>query len=296
MAQNRTHHASKSNRFTVVFAREEDAANARSFRLARWQIALSVVCGVALIGGAFYALVTLTPLAEFVPLPNPALENKYSRELLALNRRVLTVMEELVKLRTYNVKLRNALGDQVKMTDSGAVVELPTNIERALRKEQPVFPPVRVTVNDEGGMMPRAVPIIPVNVPVPAGSVAFPAVLPSQGYVTRGFGSETNHYGLDIAGKVGSIVSAAADGTVLFSGWTPEDGSLILIAHAGGFVTVYKHNQSLLRPANARVRRGEPIALLGDSGRTSLGPHVHFEIWKDGVPVDPALYVINLAL
>jgi murein DD-endopeptidase MepM/ murein hydrolase activator NlpD len=144
--------------------------------------------------------------------------------------------------------------------------------------------------------MPRAVPVISVNAPATDGPVVFPAILPARGYITRGFGSEANHYGLDIAAKTGSIVSAAADGTVLFAGWTPDDGYLMVLVHAGGFVTIYKHNQSLLRPANARVRRGDPIALLGDSGRTSLGPHLHFEIWKDGSPVDPSLYVMNLAI
>jgi murein DD-endopeptidase MepM/ murein hydrolase activator NlpD len=122
--------------------------------------------------------------------------------------------------------------------------------------------------------------------------VVFPVIMPTEGYVTRTFNPNQRHFGIDIAGKIGTPVYAAAEGYVIFAGWTNEDGNLIILSHAGGFLTFYKHNQSLLRPANSFVKRGEPIALLGNSGISS-GPHLHFEIWKDGVPVDPARYVMK---
>jgi murein DD-endopeptidase MepM/ murein hydrolase activator NlpD len=124
-------------------------------------------------------------------------------------------------------------------------------------------------------------------------AVSFPAILPTEGYMTRGFEPEHNHYGLDIAGKIGNLIVAAADGNIVFSGWTQEDGYVVIISHASGFMSFYKHNQSLLKSPGSFVRRGEPIAILGNSGTTSSGPHVHFEIWKDGIPVDPSLYMIN---
>jgi len=123
--------------------------------------------------------------------------------------------------------------------------------------------------------------------------VAFPAVMPAEGYLTRGFDAAQRHYGLDIAGSTGSLVRASADGSVVFAGWTSSDGNQIILSHPGGFLTFYKHNQSLLVPSNATVKRGEPIALLGSSGETSAGPHVHFEVWKEGVPIDPAGVVLN---
>ena len=88
-------------------------------------------------------------------------------------------------------------------------------------------------------------------------------------------------------------MKAAADGIVIFSGWSDEDGYVIVIAHSGGYVSEYKHNQSLLRTAGDAVRRGEMIALLGNTGRTSTGPHLHFEVWRDGVVQDPANYLLT---
>jgi murein DD-endopeptidase MepM/ murein hydrolase activator NlpD len=127
-------------------------------------------------------------------------------------------------------------------------------------------------------------------------AVSFPAILPTEGYMTRGFDPEYNHYGLDIAGKIGTLINAAADGNIVFSGWTYNDGYVVIISHASGFMSFYKHNQTLLKSAGSFVRRGEPIATLGNSGATSSGPHLHFEIWKDGVPVDPSIYMINYYL
>ncbi len=86
---------------------------------------------------------------------------------------------------------------------------------------------------------------------------------------------------------------AAADGYVVFAGWTQDDGNTIIVSHAGGFLSFYKHNHSLLKAAGMFVRRGEPIAGLGNTGETSLGPHLHFEVWKDGSPKDPAVYLLN---
>jgi murein DD-endopeptidase MepM/ murein hydrolase activator NlpD len=124
-------------------------------------------------------------------------------------------------------------------------------------------------------------------------TVSFPAILPTEGFITRGFEPEHNHFGLDIAGKMGNLIVAAADGNIVFSGWTYDDGYIVIVSHASGFMSFYKHNQSLLKSSGSFVRRGEPIATLGNSGTTSSGPHLHFEIWKDGVPVDPSIYLIN---
>ena len=124
-------------------------------------------------------------------------------------------------------------------------------------------------------------------------AISFPAILPTEGYITRGFEPDHNHFGIDIAGKTGNLIVTAADGNIVFSGWTYDDGYIVIVSHASGFMSFYKHNQSLLKSSGSFVRRGEPIATLGNSGIKSSGPHVHFEIWKDGVPVDPSLYMIN---
>ena len=120
----------------------------------------------------------------------------------------------------------------------------------------------------------------------------FPLMMPADGFVTRQFDQEEFHYGVDFAGKQGTPIMAAASGTVVFAGWTYDDGYMMIIAHGGGFVTVYKHNKALFKDSGMNVKRGETIALLGNTGRTSSGPHLHFEVWKDGNVLNPSNYLL----
>ena len=288
------HHKSKKTRYDVLLVPRDDAGKAKSVRFAPWQVYLLVIGSLALVVAAVLVLLVYTPVGTLVPIENPGLVNKYSKELVSLNQRMTSMMEQLLELREYNVKLRKALGEKVVATDSGVAVVGSPRVEKSDAKKNNVRE--LKTPQIARGEISRAM-LGPAS--MPQGSqevsrVAFPVVLPIEGYITRGFEPALRHYGLDIAGSSGSTIHASADGYVVFAGWTSDDGNKIIVSHAGGFLTFYKHNQSLLTTANLYVRRGQPIALLGNSGETSVGPHVHFEIWKDGVPVNPANYILNL--
>ncbi len=122
-----------------------------------------------------------------------------------------------------------------------------------------------------------------------------PTYLPVEGLLTidfrRGDWYLPNHLGVDIAASRGSSVHAAADGVVIFANWTEDLGNLIILYHFNGFFSYYGHNQVLLKKENSFVKKGDTIAMVGSSGR-STAPHLHFEIWKDGVPVDPKEYLL----
>lgn len=289
MPSDSSHHTSKKAHYTVLLVRTDDVAEPRNVRLGLWQVVLLFLGSIALVVAVVFALLFYTPLAAWVNIPNPELEIRYTQELVSLNQKMASLMEQLVELRSYNVKLRNALGEQAVATDSGVVVTGTVRTRDAGPVESNRRPQ---TVS--GSVARAAFYPLPVETVVePDRKVAFPAILPTEGYITRGYLPEQHHFGLDIAGKIGTPVEAAADGYVVFAGWTNEDGYVVILSHADGFLTFYKHNQSLLKSANMFVKRGEPIALLGNSGRTSSGPHLHFEIWKDGTPVNPSSYLLN---
>ncbi len=118
-----------------------------------------------------------------------------------------------------------------------------------------------------------------------------PTLAPVAGYVTRGLTLNdlrlrTDHSGIDIAAQAGDPVVAAASGMVIFSSYTVEMGNLVIVGHGDDYFTVYAHNQINLVEQRQWVRRGDPIALVGNSG-TSMGPHLHFEIWKQSRSIDP---------
>ncbi len=288
------HHKSKKVRYDVVLVPRDDAGSSKSLRLAPWQFYILIASTLVLVVAVVLGLLVYTPIGALIPIENPGLVNRYSKELISLNERMTAVMQELLLLREYNAKLRNALGEKAVVTDSGVAVVGNSRTEKAdSRKKDDREQKLPDIVRPEA-TKPLVSSRTVQSAPQENNRVVFPVVLPTTGYITRGFEAVQRHYGLDIAGSVGTPINAAAEGYVVFSGWTSDDGNKIILSHPGGFLTFYKHNQSLLTAVNAHVRRGEPIALLGNSGETSAGPHVHFEIWKDGVPVDPANFILNL--
>ncbi|MBW6491675.1 MAG: M23 family metallopeptidase [Lentimicrobium sp.] len=114
---------------------------------------------------------------------------------------------------------------------------------------------------------------------------------PVKGIITSHFDASKNHYGIDIASVKNEAVKAAYEGIVFFAEYTAETGNVIAIMHPGNIVTVYKHNAVLLGRQGAFVKAGESIAIVGDSGSLTTGPHLHFELWINSAPVDPELYM-----
>ena len=125
-------------------------------------------------------------------------------------------------------------------------------------------------------------------------SLSLPALSPVNGIVTRAFNARAGHYGLDIATTAGSTVRTIGNGYVIMADWTHNGGYSIAIQHAGGYVSVYKHNSRLLKRVADRVLQREAIALSGDSGEHSSGPHLHFELWHNGLAQDPDSYLLDL--
>jgi murein DD-endopeptidase MepM/ murein hydrolase activator NlpD len=273
---------------------DEDAAGAKSVSFLVWHFVAVAAVFVLCIVVVFGVLLAYTPLGQLLPITSPGLRNQYSRELVDLNKRMTSMMEELVELRTYNIKLRKVMGEKITSADSQTVAASEQSGEHVssapVRHEQK-----SAAVSSKYDQFEEDMPAAPARTDVKwtETPLQFPAIFPTEGYITRGYDTRINHYGLDIAGKTGSLVFAAAEGVVLFAGWTYEDGNYIVIAHGDGFITCYKHNQALLKAAGAKVKRGEAIATLGDSGETSRGPHLHFEIWKDGKTVDPSMFLIH---
>ncbi len=115
---------------------------------------------------------------------------------------------------------------------------------------------------------------------------------PVRGVVTNSFNLASGHYGTDIASSPNEVVVATLDGTVTMATWTLETGYVIQIQHAGNLLSVYKHNSKLLKKAGTHVKAGEAIAIIGNSGELTTGPHLHFELWYNGTPVDPEKYIV----
>ena len=110
---------------------------------------------------------------------------------------------------------------------------------------------------------------------------------PIKGEITQNFNYNENHFAIDIAADIGTPVKSVLDGKIIFSEWSLETGYVVVIDHGENIISVYKHNSKTLKEQNDFVQAGEVIAYSGNQGNLSSGPHLHFELWKNGTPIDP---------
>ena len=114
---------------------------------------------------------------------------------------------------------------------------------------------------------------------------------PIQGMISNEFKADKRHYGIDLTAAEGTPVKSIGEGTVIFSEWSAQTGFVLIIEHPHNFVSVYKHNASITKRQGDKVRAGEVIAQVGNTGELSMGVHLHFELWHEGYPVDPLNYM-----
>jgi murein DD-endopeptidase MepM/ murein hydrolase activator NlpD len=288
MSGEREHHLSKKKRFEILVIPQHDAGKKRSVEASA---TVFLVAGFLLFLTFSVIMVYVlgyTPLRRLVPVSDEELQRRYGSELVDLQTRLSRLTEEFIVMREYNLKLRSALGEKVKR-DSTKVTVSAQDREERLQSGSPaaVITELRAPAN----MINYQASSLGLFSPA-SFKASFPISSPVSGYITRSFDVSREHYGTDFAGKRGAVVSAVADGYVIFSAWTFHDGYIIMLSHGGGYLSSYKHNQAVLRHVGELVKRGEPIALLGNSGKTSSGPHLHLELWKDGRPQNPEMYLL----
>ncbi|MEE9466091.1 MAG: M23 family metallopeptidase [Candidatus Neomarinimicrobiota bacterium] len=189
------------------------------------------------------------------------------------------------RLESYRDKVRHVVlnSDEYGLMSAGLLRQLEMSIDLADDQGEPLS-----TLEDRSG----GIFIDQVYINFLENIPAFP---PVDGFVTRGLqlhdlDLQVNHEGIDIAASAGDVVAAAASGMVVFSRWTQDMGYMIILNHGDGYFTVYGHNQTNLVSTREWVERGQPIALVGDTG-ISQGPHLHFEIWKEARSIDPRLFI-----
>jgi murein DD-endopeptidase MepM/ murein hydrolase activator NlpD len=115
---------------------------------------------------------------------------------------------------------------------------------------------------------------------------------PVKGIITSEFDPLRKHFGIDVVAARDEVIKSVQDGTVIFSGWTVETGYVIAIQHPGNVISIYKHNSVLLKKEGNIVHAGETVAIIGETGELSTGPHLHLELWINGIPVNPKDFIV----
>lgn len=232
------------------------------------------------------SLVAFTPLREFIP--GYGSEMKTRKELINLALKSDSLQYELNLRIQMMDNIKNVLSDNIHADT--ATVE---NDNKAIGKSIDIKPSAEeIAFRSEIESQDKYSLAFSESKTAKSGISSFFFFTPVKGIVTASFNSAEGHYGVDIAAKENEAIKSTLDGTVLFAGWTPETGYTIQIQHSNNLVSAYKHNSALLKKTGQFVKAGEAIAVIGNSGEQTSGPHLHFELWYNGTPIDPQEYMV----
>jgi murein DD-endopeptidase MepM/ murein hydrolase activator NlpD len=255
-------------------------------RLTQYNAFLLVTGIVLFIIGTTVSLIAFTNLREFIPgYPDVTMRRNILMSAIRLDS-----LDKELELRDKYFANMNAIISGKEPADFFSVQDTTGNYRSIVFKNTPEDSALRARVENEEKYNLTLGPSSLESLVSLAGLHFFP---PVKGIISGRFDERTKHFGTDIVAKPKSSVSAVLDGSVIFTGWTMETGFVIQIQHPNNIVSVYKHNASLLKETGDLVKAGEPISIIGDSGELyTSGPHLHFEIWYKGSPLDPEKHIL----
>lgn len=260
----------------------------RTFKASKIQLAIVVVVVVGAVSALSILAMIHTPLGKYILPAYFSTQEEQLERVQSLAAKVDTVQKQLTYLASYNLRLRNALGDTATSPDAGSPAATEESRDESSGAPVTNVPPQAYNANYQSAKS------APVQVTSPEnGPSILPFIMPVSGFVSENVNYTIQHYGVDISANSGEPIVAPAPGQVIFTDWTVTGGNTLIIVHPGDFVTVYKHCERILTQVGARVSRGEAIALVGSTGVTSTGPHLHFELWQDGKNLDPMNYLLT---
>ncbi|WP_370175803.1 M23 family metallopeptidase [Leeuwenhoekiella palythoae] len=270
------------HKYRLLILNEDTFEERVSFKLTRLNVFIVVGFSVIILIALTTLLIAYTPLREYIP--------GYSS--VKLKRQATELMFETDSLKR-QLDINQQYFASIKKVLTGDVEEVNFNRDSILLLEPRDTIGLNMRISREDSLLREQVANEDrYNLFEPASStVSFSLFPPVKGSITEGFDAEEKHYGTDVVVPKNEAIKAVADGTVIFSEWTAETGYVIILDHGNDLLSVYKHNASLTKDQGDLVKAGEVIATAGSTGKFSTGPHLHFELWNSGYPVDPTNYI-----
>ena len=268
------------NKYRLVVLNESTYEERLSYKLSRLNIFLLVSLTATMIVVSTISLIAFTSIKEYIP--------GYDSTALRTNAvHNIEVLDSLVRVIEKNQDYINSIGAVIL----GETTRL--EVQKEVGASRIDISNIEFRTNEEDSLLRKLVEQEDkFNVLESASSkVKFVLINPLFGQVTSKFDYSIKHFGTDIAVPTNSPVKSVANGTVVLAEWTIQTGFVVVIEHPYGLTSVYKHNESGLISQGELVESGQVIALSGNTGELTTGPHLHFELWRDGSPVNAEDYI-----
>ena len=255
-----------------------------SFKLSRLNVIIgSSMLFVTLIG-LLWMLITLTSLKYYIPGYADTTIKKEAKNIYLKTRALETQMQEREQyLQSVLVAMKG--GQKANLTDKENTELKPKEDNSNISNIEPMDSALRATMESK-------------NMDIKLGFTNEKDIMsrtkffkPINGSVIDGFSVNNQHYGVDVSSKINEPVRAVLDGTVILSTYSIQDGYEIVVQHRNNIISFYKHNSKVFKKVGNFVKSGEAIAIVGNTGENSTGPHLHFELWFNGVALDPVNFI-----
>ena len=282
-----------NRKYDFLMSHDETGHTMLKFRLNLLNL-IWVVLGIALLLIVITTfIIAFTPLREYIP---GYTDNNLNREVYQLSLRADSLSREMDKKDIYFENLKRIIEGYDFSSDSALAAAsiyepLPKGVTDTITLKKSVQDSLlRAEYEAQNQYNLFGDDLIPAKV----NRTVKNFFVPLNGTVITAFNADDGHYGVDIASDGDKIINATLDGTVVFSSWSMDNGYCIGIQHEDSYFSVYKHNATLLKKEGEYVKAGEAIAILGQSGNTATTEHLHFELWHNGMAINPADYMTSI--
>ena len=272
------------HKYRLILMNDSSLEEQISFRFSALDVITVLTIGCVLLFVFFLLLVGYTPLNEFVP---GKASSSLHKELIAITLKTDSLEKKLLVNELYLKNITAIVNgeDPINISTENTLVLSASETELSFKKSKEDSL-LRLAVEAED-----KISISPTDKKDNLEMESTLFFSPIKGVVIHGFDRKKNHFGTDIVAKQDEPIKCVFDGVVVISHWTSETGNVIGVQHANGMFSLYKHNSILFKRAGEYVKSGEVIAIIGNSGELSSGPHLHFELWHKGTPVNPENYI-----
>ena len=267
-------------RYRLVILNDTTLGESFSLRMSPYGILIGITATTIVMTTLVISLIAFTPLREYIPGYGDVTERK---QILELSLKVDSIEQSIESRDVYVSSVLNAFTEKVET--KGAKPRKDTTGKYSSVNIKPSSADLEFREDYETGKNNS------VSKQIQAGLSQVVFFAPVKGIITTSFNLRDEHYGVDIVTKEDETIKSTLDGTVVFSGFTAQDGNVIEVQHNNNIISIYKHCSSLLKQRGARIKSGEAIAVVGNSGEKSKGPHLHFGLWYNGTPVNPQEFV-----
>ena len=268
------------HKYRFVIMKDSSFEEKLSVKLTRINVIAFVATLVFLCFFSTMLLIAYTPLSEYVPGKSSI---EVQKSLIELNIKSDSLEAILVNRSIYLENINKIInGEELVTPENYAEItntQIPISFEKS--KEDSLFR-VKVEAEDKSSIYKKD---------KPNNNTTLMFFTPLTGLISDKYNNKTKHFGIDLVAKEKSRISSVLEGTVIISHWAYETGYVIGVQHKNDYLSFYKHNSVLLKSVGDYVNAGDHIAIIGNSGELSSGPHLHFELWHKGIPVNPENYI-----